>query len=85
MISNLSRHHQATSQPFYLVRCVWLLGHRQGKAVEQTFTDLNSVIATGGPSLLRLTGYPVGRAPGAHAVGPWAICYTYHGMGTAGL
>jgi hypothetical protein len=43
-----------------------------------------AVIATGGPSLLGLTGYPVGRSPGTRAVGPWAICYTYHGIGAAG-
>jgi hypothetical protein len=47
--------------------------------VEQTFTYLDSVIATSEPSLLGLTGYPMGRSPGAHAVGPWAICYTYPG------
>src|SRR5436305_11885892 len=33
---------------------------------------LSAVIAIGRPSLLGLTDYPVGRSPGAHAVGPWS-------------
>ena len=42
----------------------------------------SAVIATSEPSL---TAYPVGQSPGAHAVGPWVICYIYHSIGTAGL
>jgi hypothetical protein len=54
------------------------LGSKDGDMIE-------AVIATGGPSLTGLTGSIVCRSSAAHAVSPWAVCYTYHGIGTAGL
>ena len=59
----------------------------KGWSCEDALLDpvLGPVVATGGPSPTRPSRLAGARISWAYVAGPWAICYTDHGIGSAGL